>query len=93
MFDTCFDILRQESNLKFITVSAGTNLLPRISAGKNGASSACCLFFLKTINSVYITVKFYGIYVYRIYVYKNLRTQNLCVWNFYTQNLYVDFIV
>ena len=34
MLDTCFDILRHESNLtpKFLTVSAGTSLLPRIIA-------------------------------------------------------------
>ena len=33
MFDTCFDIPRHESNSppKFLTVSAGTSLLPRIS--------------------------------------------------------------
>ena len=52
--DTCFDILRHESNLtpKFLTVTAGTKLLPRMSVGKNDASSACCFLFPKTINSV-----------------------------------------
>ena len=37
MLDTCLDILRHESNLtsKFLTVSAGTSLLPKMSAGKN----------------------------------------------------------
>ena len=36
--DTCFDISRHESNLtpKFLTVTAGTSPLPRISAGKKG---------------------------------------------------------
>ena len=52
--DTCFDISRHESNLtpKFLTVTAGTRPLSRISAGKNGASSACCLLLPKTTNSV-----------------------------------------
>ena len=35
--DTCFDILRHESNFtpNFLTLTAGTRLLPRMSVGQN----------------------------------------------------------
>ena len=44
--DTCFDISRHESNLtpKFLTVTAGTSPLPRISAGKKGAIVQLAVF-------------------------------------------------